>query len=714
MSPQSLLTIGRNCWGTAHAQRAAFLIDSAAYFAAFADVAERARESIYIVGWDVDSRVCLVPDGGRHERSAALSTFLKALVSRHRGLHVYVLEWDFAVIFAFEREPVSTRQRRWRTHRRIHFHQDGAHPAGASHHQKIVVVDDAIAFVGGIDLSIRRWDTSEHRARDPRRVDPGGQCYPPVHDVQMAVDGEAAAALGHLVRERWRRATGQAPRPPQARRRDLWPAGLTPDLEDVSVAIARTEPAYNGHREVREVEALYMDAIAAAQRTIYIEAQYLTSAVVGDALVNRLLETDGPEIVLVLPHKASGWLEQHTMDVLRARLLRRLRAADHFGRLRVYCPVVPELDGACINVHSKVLVVDERLVRIGSSNLANRSMGLDTECDLALEAAGEARIERAIAHFRNKLLGEHLGVAAAEVAAAVATRPSLIAAVESLQGADRTLAPLEAEVPAWRDRLIPDSTILDPERPIVDEHLLEPCLAEDDRPSGGRGLLRGVIALLVLVGLAMAWRWTPLGDWLDVETVAGWISFLRDHPITPLMVIGGYVVGGLALVPVTVLIAATALAFGPLLGFIYSLLGCLASAAFTYGLGYFLGHDTIRSVAGARLSRLSRRIAQHGLVAILIVRVVPVAPFTVVNMMAGASHIRLRDYLLGTCLGMLPGLSIMTLFGDQLEDVIRDPSAESLLVLIGLIALMVIATMWVRRRFLQSYSLAPTNVSTDE
>jgi phospholipase D1/2 len=713
MLQQSIFTEGRNCWRMARAGRAAFLIDSADYFAAFVAAAERAQESIFILGWDVDSRVRLTPDGAPDKQHLELSSLLKTLVSRRRGLHVYVLEWDFAVIFALEREPLPIRMRRWRTHRRVQFRLDRAHPAGASHHQKIVVVDDAIAFVGGIDLSTNRWDTSEHRARDPRRVNPAGQLYPPVHDVQVAVDGEAAAALGHLARERWRRATGRQLRPSQRRGGDLWPAHLTPDLEQVLVAIARTEPAYNGNPGVREVEALYLDAIAAAQHSIYIEAQYFTSAVIGEALAKRLTEASGPEIVLVLPRKASGWLEQNIMDVLRARLLQWLRAVDRFGRLRVYCPVVPGLDGACINVHSKILVVDEQLVRIGSSNLSNRSMGLDTECDLAIESAGAASIANVIAHFRNRLVGEHLGVSAEQVGAILDVEPSLIAAVDGLYGRERTLEPLDAEVPAWRDRLLPDGKILDPEGPIVPEPLFEACTSDDDRPSGKHRLLRGAIALLMLLGIAAAWQWTPLGDWLDVDMLAARVNSLRGHPMAPLVVIGGYVIGGLVLIPVLILITATALAFGPLLGFIYSLLGCLASAICTYGIGYLLGHDIIQSLAGARIGRLSRRLAQHGLIAILIVRVVPVAPFSVVNIVAGASHIRLRDYIFGTCLGMLPGLIMMTVFGDRLENVIRDPKAETFLVLIGLIVLIALVTMWLRRRFLNAESAA-TKFTADE
>jgi phosphatidylserine/phosphatidylglycerophosphate/cardiolipin synthase-like enzyme/uncharacterized membrane protein YdjX (TVP38/TMEM64 family) len=714
MGQQSIFTAGRNYWRMARAGRVSFLIDSADYFAAFVAAAEQAQESIFIIGWDVDSRVRLTPEAAPDKSYRELSAFLKALVSRRRGLHVYVLEWDFAVIFALEREPLPIRIRRWRTHRRVQFRLDRAHPAGASHHQKIVVVDDAIAFVGGIDLSANRWDTSEHQAQDPRRTNPAGQLYPPVHDVQVAVNDEAAAALGHLARERWRRASGRQLRPPQRRRSDPWPSHLRPDLEQVLVAIARTEPVYNGNPEVREVEALYLDAIAAARRSIYIEAQYFTSAVIGEALAKRLSEASGPEVVLVLPHKASGWLEQNIMDVLRARLLQWLRTVDRFGRLRVYCPVVPGLDGACVNVHSKVLVVDEQLVRIGSSNISNRSMGLDTECDLAIESAGVASIARAIAHFRNRLVGEHLGVPAQQLGAVLDVEPSLIAAVDGLYGRERTLKPLDAEVPAWRDRLIPDGKLLDPEGPLVPEPLFEACTADGDRPTGRRKLLLGAAAFLILLGIAAAWQWTPLGDWLEVERLAAWVHSLRGHPLAPIMVIGGYIAGGLVLVPVLVLITVTALAFGPLLGFVYSLLGCLASAIVTYGIGYLLGHDIIHSLAGARIGRLSRRLAQHGLIAIVIVRVVPVAPFSVVNIVAGASHIRLRDYTLGTCLGMLPGLIMMTVFGDRLDNVIRNPTAETFLVLLGVIALIVLLTIWLRRRFLNADAVAANKFTTDE
>ena len=189
------------------------------------------------------------------------------------------------MLYAFEREFLPLLQRAWRNPR-LHFQLDADHPLGASQHQKIVVIDDAIAFVGGLDLTLSRWDTRRHAARDPRRKDAGNRPYPPFHDVQIAVDGEAAAALGELARERWQRATGRtltAPAPDG----DVWPPALTPDLTDATLAIARTDPGWNGRPEVREVEALFVRAIAAAERSLYIENQYFTSHRIGDALIER-------------------------------------------------------------------------------------------------------------------------------------------------------------------------------------------------------------------------------------------------------------------------------------------------------------------------------------------------------------------------------------------------------------------------------------------
>jgi phosphatidylserine/phosphatidylglycerophosphate/cardiolipin synthase-like enzyme/membrane protein DedA with SNARE-associated domain len=703
---QRLLIEGRNCWRIARADRVAFLVDAAAYFAAFAATVERAKRSILIIGWDIDSREPLFRDDRPRELPTTLAAFLDAVVRRRRGLHAYVLSWDFAFIYLFEREAFPVIKLGRRTHHRLHFRLDGAHPFGASQHQKIVVVDDAVAFVGGIDLAKNRWDTPEHLAHDPRRVTPDGVHYAPFHDVQVMLDGEAAAALGDLARERWRRATGHRLRPlrkPKGESNreswgDPWPSDIKPDLDEVEVAIARTEPAHNGYPEVCEVEHLHLDAIAAARHWIYIENQYLTSHVIGEALSARLQELRGLEVVVAVPQKNEGWLEENTMGVLRARLLRRLHGADRYGRLRVYCPIVPDLaESKCVNLHSKVLIIDDTLVRVGSSNMSNRSMGFDTECDVAIEAAGEERIAARIADVRHRLLGEHLDVLPERVAAKLKQTGSLIKTIESLRGRPRTLQELDSEVPAWVDELVPDRAILDPERSAPPDKLFKEFIANDIRTSVKHPIVKWSLISALLLGIAAAWQWTPLGDWLDVETLSRWEASLQATPFAPLLVIAVYVLAGLLVAPVTVLIVATALAFEPLTAFAYAMLGCLASAAVTYGLGRWLSRDIIRRLAGGRVERLSQRLAQRGLVTVLTLRLVPLAPFTITNLVAGASRLRFRDFILGTLLGMMPGILAIAVFEERLEDVIREPGALNLAVLLGLAILIVIVAALIRR-----------------
>ena len=390
---ETVLRDGRTHWRREAAARVAFLVDGEAYFAAFRAACLEARHVIRIVGWDIHSRMRLVPGDPEDGLPAELGPFLNALLHRQRGLRIDILVWDFAAIYTIEREPLPLLNREWRRHRRLRLRFAADHPLGASHHQKIAVIDDAVAFVGGLDLTMRRWDSSEHRPHDPRRIDPSGEPYGPFHDQQMLVDGAAAQAVGELARERWRTAIG-APLPPVDADEDPWPASVRPALHQVRVALARTEPAYQGRPEVREVYEMWLAAVATAQRSLYIENQFLTAGAIANALERRLAARQGPEIVIVLSHSCHGWLEQTALADCQARVIHRLRAADRHGRLRILCPVVgpseKEEDDGWVRVHGKALVVDDRLVRVGSANLSNRSLGVDTELDLAIEAENEA------------------------------------------------------------------------------------------------------------------------------------------------------------------------------------------------------------------------------------------------------------------------------------------------------------------------------------
>jgi phosphatidylserine/phosphatidylglycerophosphate/cardiolipin synthase-like enzyme/uncharacterized membrane protein YdjX (TVP38/TMEM64 family) len=700
---QRLLQPGRNCWRIERASRVAFLVDGEAYFGAVRSALAQARRSLFILGWDIDSRMRLVPGGANDGWPEALGDFLNAIVASRPELHAYVLSWDFAMLYALEREWLPVYKLDWRTHKRLHFRLDDQHPAGGSHHQKIVVVDDEVAFVSGYDLTRARWDTSAHAAAEPRRCTDPGEPYPPFHDVGIVVAGDCAGALSDLARERWRRATGHAPRPSSPRGNaapEPWPAGVEPVAADVDVAIARTEPAFAGRSGVHEVRQLTLDAIAAARNAIFCENQYFTSKTVADAFARSLAAEQGPEIAVISPYLQSGWLEIKTMGVLRGRIHRDLHGADRHGRYRLYYPSLPWLDHgqSCLNVHSKVMAVDDQLLMIGSANLSDRSLGLDTECNLAIEARGDPRVSAAIAGLRNQLLGEHLDCAASDVAAAIERDGSLLRAISTLARSERTLKPMDTSLDPSLDALVPDHSVLDPERPIDPDEIVADLVTHEKARSGTRARLFAFGAFIAALALiALAWRFTPLREWLSLDRLVDAGEALEGHAYAPLIVLAAYVAGGLLVIPLMLLVAGTAIVFGPLLGTVYAFSGALLSAAVVYAIGRKLGRETVRKLAGHKVNELSRRLARRGLVAIVFVRLVPIAPYSIVNVVVGAAHIGWRDFLLGTAIGLTPGILLISLFIDRASAAIRHPGPGTF-ALLTLVAGVILAIAYLLNR----------------
>ncbi len=660
------------------ARRGALLVDGESYYSAVHQAMRQARQTIIIVGWDVHSELSLVRNDKNGEYPATLGKFLDYLARKRKGLQIYLLSWDFAMIYAMEREFFPRYKLKWQTHKNIHFCLDGHHPVGASQHQKVIVVDDAVAFSGGLDLSKWRWDTSEHLPKSELRVDPDGKNYPPFHDVQMLVDGEAAAALGELVRERWQRACDVLPQPvDQDKVNDPWPIGVRPDFTDTAVAISRTFPCYGRYPEVREVEKLYLDSIAAARSSIYLENQYLSSYRIGEAIKKRLAEVDGPEVVMILPLKSGGWLEHYTMDVLRNRILTTLREADMHDRLRVYyvrLAVDPEVT---LMVHDKVMVIDGCFVRIGSSNLSNRSLGLDSECDLSIAGNPDSATAGIITAFRNRLLAEHLGVSCEKVAQAVSEQGSLISAIESLQEGDRTLMSLEVEIDQKVDQWVPESELLDPEKPLEPEEFFDYLIHPENQRPAYRQFIKIFLIVGAVLSLAALWRWTPLGKWLNLDTVTASAHWLKAHPFSPLLVPLAYVVLGLVSFPVTLLIMATIIVYGPWWGSLYAVVGTVLSAMSLFLLGNVLGKNIVSRFSGSLINRVNQRLSKSGLVAVITFRIIPVAPFSLINLVAGVSAISLKDFCLGTLIGIIPGIAAISLVADRLAESLRQPDMSS-------------------------------------
>jgi phosphatidylserine/phosphatidylglycerophosphate/cardiolipin synthase-like enzyme len=511
--PAGILADSATRWRIAEAGRAALLIDGAAYFSALASAMEQAKRSITIVGWDIRSNLVLEPERSTETLAARVVRLLDA----NPELEIRLLIWDWVIAYSLDREFLPE----WQMaplHDRLTFVLDDALPTGASHHEKVVVIDGRLAFVGGLDLTDGRWDTPAHDPTSASRAaaDTGNRRLP-FHDVMMVIDGEAADAVTELVERRWLRATDQQLRlrqdGPAAEGETPWPEGVEPELRNQPIAIARTRPDYARSSAAREILALYLAAIETAERLIYIENQYLTEPSVARALAARLRDRPKLELVVITPDKCEGALENAVMDKGRARFVATLEQASR-DRLAVLTPFVRDVG---IHVHAKVMVVDDRFVTLGSANLAKRSMGVDSEINLAIE---HEEMMPVIRTWRHRLLAEHLGVEPDRLAATEDERGSVIAAIATLNDPDapRHCRPLEldrAELPAPLDEV---AELGDPAEPLIPDQVLGPSLPLRDRRRWRRwaGRIAGLVGAGALVAAWLAPSYVAPSPWVAV------------------------------------------------------------------------------------------------------------------------------------------------------------------------------------------------------
>lgn len=709
-----ILVPGTTCWQLARARHLSLIQDAGPAFGAIADAMEAARESIFIVGWDLDSRTPLRPEPGAHQPprgpdgarggplgGGALLPLLLACLARQPRLHVFILIWDYSVIYAFEREP-RPREQFGRAHPRLHFALDADHASGASHHQKIVVVDDEVAFVGGIDLTMHRWDQPLHLIHDPHRIDGDGKPYDPFHDVHAAVAGPAAAALGQLARARWGVRRGRAQTPPLAPSRTVsaWPAALPRDVSDIEVGFARTY-LRDGQPPIKEVEALTLAALGAARRWIYAENQYLTSNAIVRALAARLIESEGPEITVVLPESESGWKERSSMGLLRARALTFLRAKDLYGRLRLVWPRVSAgAEARAISVHAKVLVIDDVLAKIGSANFSNRSMGLDSECDLAVEASDVASTTF-VASVRNRLLGEHLGMTAADVAARLEASGSLCHLIDDqVATAAYGLVPVPDATDAPVDLTVFDGAVVDPDEPWSMEAFMERSVPVPLRQRLARRSLRPLGLALGLLALWALFRRGPLRELHIGSAALHLASRLAAERAGPLLAVGAIALASALFVPITLLGTTTLAVFGAWPGVPVAWVGAVLGATISHAVGLRLGTRVMRWLPGGVESNVRRLLRERAFWTVVFMRLLPVGNFGALNLLAGAFKIPRRSFVLGNIVGMAPGLLGLGVFVDRARAALRHPSALNVAVALAVAVLTTVLTVILKRRLL--------------
>jgi len=702
-----LLVAGRTCGEVAVAERLAVLVDGEAYFDALACSLAAAQREVLIAGWDIDPTTTLwrgldrgppVAEGPPWRPGTRLppqlGPLLDELCRRRLRLRVQLLAWDFGTMFAVRRGFVPVYHLDWGSHRRVRVRLDSEHPFGSAVHYKAATVDDAVAYVGGIDLARGRWDRRGHDAIDPLRVDADGHSTLPWHDQQVLVSGPAAWAVGRIVRERWQRATHSRLSPPRLPSPEVWPSHLAPDLQGVRVGLARTEPAWEERPQLQEIERLYQDIIGRARRCVYIENQYLTAHSIRTALATRLAERDGPEVIIVTSLRSTGLLEQASMDVGRAGFVHELQAADHHGRLRVLSPQTGA--GQPVKVHSKCAVVDDRYLVVGSANLANRSMGMDVELDLCVEAwgPGEEAVRAFLPTHRDGLLAEHLAVPIEDLRRQVHARGSLGAAIDALRGGPEahTLVPLELGEHAGA--LL--AGMGDPEQAVD--------LADWATKAVPPGLPRSIFAMALRAGAGLllfgalegAWHGLP-GD-PATSTLSRYLEPTGLEPLAVLVMVAALLGSSIVPFPMGAVMALAGFAFGARQGYTLAVLGGVGGALVGWMVGRALGRSRVRVSSVPRLSALSRRLSQGGILSVAELRILPRHTFAEVNLVAGASGVPLRDFLVGTALGVAPGALLLTGAGALVGHAMRHPGPLSVPGAVLVVVLGSLGLVWLWRR----------------
>jgi len=519
-------------------------------------------------------------------------------------------------------------------------------------HQKVVVIDDSLAFAGGIDLTMRRWDTSEHVPLDPRdatRTASPTRPFTTFRWSSMAARRAPSAASSRALAPRNRTASEG----PASRRRAL-AEGLRVDLRDAAVAIARTEPSHAGRRAVREVQFLWADVLSAARRTIYIENQYLTAKTITETLIARLAEPQDPRSSASC--RAAHGFSRDRLAHAQARQLR--------GSVRPIATIVsaclstlpgdaPTTSAGCASTprcSSSTIAGARRIVEH-----EQRSMGVDTECDLAIEATTRSTPPRSAPSAI--VSSPSISAARRGVAATMAAHDfSLLRTIDALSQGGRRFTSLLDELPpdplALHADEAEEANPFDPEAPIRPERLLDDFLPEaPSRHHISRNLVASIAYLCLIAALLAGWTFTPLRHLITLDALLAQIDAIRGSVWTPLGVLVAFVGGGLLMVPVLLLIAVSAIAFGPLFGFAYAIVGVFASASCSFAIGRLVGRELVHRIAGPRLQRIGQRLARSSILTVAAVRMLPIAPFTVVNLVAGAMHVRYRDYMVGTALG---------------------------------------------------------------
>ena len=696
--PESIFQPGQNCWRVENASYASPVIDCSNYYRAIHQAICNAQETLFIVGWDIDSRIELLR-GKEAEKSGCPNTLFELLKWKSEvtpNLKMYLNRWDYSIFLAAERETFASMKWKLNDIKNLAFIFDDQLPLGASHHQKIIVVDDEIAFCGGMDIAIARWDNRQHHVYEHERKDPKGTIllgiekeYRPYHDVQMLVAGDAAKSLGELARKRWYLATGQKAKPLDSKTIDKkidklpesWPKSIDPFLQNVSVGISLTMPRFRQQKLDRGIENLYIAMIEKAESFIYMENQFFTHCGIARALNKRLKENPQLRVLLLSCKDPQGFMERKTMYYGRVRFKDALLKDGLAERVVLAYPISQE-DGSReqVRIHSKVMIVDDSYLRIGSSNINYRSMTLDTECDLVIEGTTK-KIRDGIGAIRNDLIREHTGRTTADIEDIITNGKSVKDFLKDIRSSRQHIREINDE--DYRHERLAKFFIRfgDPSKPLLPSYLTSHRRVVKKAKNQSVQIPAKLIATITIVILLISiWQFTPLSEYANAERIVGILEDVRNTPWAFPAGIVAYTIGTLIFVPHIIMTTAVVIAFSPVEAFVIAISGSLISCSISYVLGLLLGKESLKAIFGGYTDKISHYADKGGVMGLTVLRMIPTAPFTAENLILGMIKVPYITLMISTLLGMLPGTLIFVFLGKSAIELFKNPDPTTFMI----------------------------------
>lgn len=611
-----------------------------------------AKKSIYICGWSLNLKTIMDANG---------TTLEDVLFSLPETVEIKILIWDYIIFYIPDRDPFMALHLAVKNKKNIQFERFDFHPVMSSMHAKMAIVDEETLFLGGIDIDLERRDGEYNLANDPERQEKGGQKYQPFRDYALKFQGDSAVFFTGLFKQLWKSQLAQ--------RSEF--VSETVSHEDSNVFFTRTIPKFKDNPKDVSSFKMHSWLIANAKKYIYIENQYLTSDKIVDALVQRLSEVDGPEVVIVVSYGKMPIIEKVSMGALLTESVKALLKSDPHKRLKVYTLVSSgENVSEYVKVHSKCMLVDDYFLKIGSSNINNRSMEFDYELDAVVMGAEVAEYKRQI--FSTLLThGEdcelEMDDSVIRTFEAAKKRYGKLVEVKDILREESAIAEYKDYLPLDKSQMTFFERM---GQTFIQKSVLEKI---NLKMMGG-----AVLLVLILVGAAVV---DPEEAKSALDEVIVWLNISNGLALMAVFFFG-YLILGSFFFPLNAYIFLCGAYFGMFEAFGLAVGGALGSATLSYGVGAFFKSEIEADSKIEKINQLRRLLKRNSLKTLIFLRMVPVAPFPLVNLVCGKLGVGFWKYFLGTALGVAPGSFVLIFLEQRLIDLIKAPDAGSIIVFV--------------------------------